>query len=136
MTVKFVILGKPITKKNSLRVLRGKNGKPFVAQSKAHGSWEQTALLQLQAGWQRWRRAWDGGHGPIDVPINMRAVVYRDRDVGDLLNFLAAVSDALEGAGVVVNDKFIQALDGSRLALDRKNPRVEIELTPLAGGVA
>jgi Holliday junction resolvase RusA-like endonuclease len=122
--VKLVIEGSPRTKKNGLRrIKRGR--RVFTVPSAAHEAWEAIAVPQLQRGLQRyaypdydWNRR-----------VNMSAQVFRDRDVGDLLNFLAAVSDALERAGVVADDKLIVSVDGSRLRLDRKRPRVEIELT-------
>jgi Holliday junction resolvase RusA-like endonuclease len=127
--VTFTIEGAPRTKKNSLRRIR-RGRRTFTVSSAAHEAWANSAVLQLRA---QVRRA------PSDLPVamlpyftsavNMRALVYRDRDVGDLLNFLAAISDALEAAGVVADDKLVLGLDGSRLLLDRKRPRVEVELT-------
>ncbi len=61
----------------------------------------------------------------------MNAQIFRERNVGDLGNYLAAICDALESAGVVINDKWIQSFDGSRLSLDRDNPRVEIVLSEM-----
>lgn len=122
--VRLVIEGPPRTKKNSLRrIKRGR--RVFTVPSEAHEAWEATAVPQLvrqSRGLTQWAI-----HGRA---VNMRALVYRDRAVGDLLNYLAAISDALERAGVVANDKLIASVDGSRLLLDRERPRVEIELTP------
>ena len=135
--MKLVIEGAPRTKKNSLRrIKRGR--RVFTVSSAAHEAWEAMAIPQLRVGYLRCRRAVSElvGHqidDPIIEPMAMRALVYRDRDVGDLLNYLAAVSDALERAGVVADDKLIVSVDGSRLLLDRARPRVEIELTPAAG---
>ena len=128
----LVVIGPPRTKKNSLRVMRGKGGRPFVAQSREACAWEEIAILQLQA-----QRARFDARSPVPlpwvVPANLRALVYRDRAVGDLGNYLAAVCDALERAGIVANDRLVAGFDGSRLLVDRKNPRVEIELTEMAG---
>ena len=68
---------------------------------------------------------------PCAVPVNLCATVYRAKNVGDLGNYLAAVCDALEKAGVVENDRLIGGFDGSRLLTDPKRPRVEIALRPL-----
>lgn len=119
----FVIEGSPATKKNSMRIMRGRAGRPFLMQSVAAKGWAASAFGQLM----RQRRN-DSG---IESPVNMRALVYRDRAVGDIVNYLAAVCDALEEAGIVVNDKWILGLDGSRLLIDRVRPRVEITLTDL-----
>lgn len=139
--MKLVIEGAPRTKKNGLRrIKRGR--RVFTVPSAAHEAWEALAIPQLRmqygrvlryVGVDHGRGAITTGTGPLESPLNMRAQVYRDRDVGDLLNYLAAVSDALERAGVVADDKLIVSVDGSRLLLDRKRPRVEIELTLVQG---
>lgn len=119
MTHAYTIQGIPRTKKNSQRIIVI-GGKRAVLQSRQYLSWEAPAVFQLQA--QRHGFVWN-------IPVNMRAIVYRDRAVGDLLNYLAAISDVLEKAGVVKNDRQIVSLDGSRMLVDRQRPRVEIELS-------
>lgn len=132
--MKLVIEGAPRTKKNSLRRIR-RGRKTFTVPSAAHEAWEAMAIPQLRHQWHRVCTEVDHQRGRVTYggpwagALNMRALVYRERDVGDLLNYLAAVSDALERAGVVLDDKLIVSVDGSRLAIDRKRPRVEIELT-------
>jgi Holliday junction resolvase RusA-like endonuclease len=126
--VTFVILGAPRTKKNSSRIVRS-GGVPRIIPSRAHDEWERFAILQLQQQMSRHR-----GTTFYETPLNMRAIIYREKAVGDLLNFLAAVSDALERAGVVSNDRWIAAVDGSRMDVDKVRPRVEIDLMPLTGG--
>lgn len=122
MAVTLQILGRPITKKNSLRrIQRGK--RVFSVGSEALIAWEQSAEIQLRNQWRR---------PALDVPVHMRAIVYRQTAVGDLLNYLAAVSDALEKAGVVTDDKLILSVDGSRLAKDAKRPRIEVEIEEMA----
>ena len=120
--VKFTILGAPRTKKNHQQIRRTRAGVPFIAQADTASAWEQGAILQLRARWHA---------GPLDAPQNLRAHVFRDRDTGDLGNYLAAICDALERSGVLSNDKLIRGFDHSRLYVDRARPRVEIELTPL-----
>lgn len=122
----LVIHGAPRTKKNSQRIARGRAGRPFVMQSRQHDAWAIAAVLQLRAAW---RRSMHGG--PLLMAVNLRARIYRERRVGDLGNYLAAICDALERAGVVHNDRLIEGFDGSRMLLDRHAPRVELELTPL-----
>jgi Holliday junction resolvase RusA-like endonuclease len=140
--VTFVIKGAPRTKKNSLRrIKRGR--RVFTVPSLAHEAWAVVAIAQLRRQYQpdvvRWigvdnaAGAVTSGKGPIVTDVNMRAIVYRERaGRADLLNFLAAVSDALEAAGVLKDDKQVASVDGSRLRIDRQRPRVEIELTPAA----
>jgi Holliday junction resolvase RusA-like endonuclease len=116
-----VILGPPATKKNSLRIVtRKSDGRSFVMPSLSAKGWEKTAVEQLRTQFVR--------GVPIDQAVRMDAVIYRQRATGDLLNYLAAVSDALERAGVIVNDKQIIRLDGCRLEKDAANPRVEVDV--------
>ena len=127
----FTIEGPPRTKKNSQRiVMRGK--RRSVMQSEAYCAWEESAVIQLRARYQRLYRCL-AIPGPFTGPVSMCAIVYRDRAVGDLLNYLAAVSDALEAAGVVSDDKLVVSVDGSRLAIDRARPRVEVEIEAVVG---
>jgi Holliday junction resolvase RusA-like endonuclease len=126
--VKLVIEGAPRTKKNGLRrIKRGR--RIFTVPSAAHEAWEAIAIPQLVMQWRAECRRQGTSAVPMALPVIMAAYVYRDRDVGDLLNFLAAVSDVLERAGVVADDRLIVSVDGSRLMLDRARPRVEVELT-------
>lgn len=122
MKLSFTILGAPRTKKNSQRIAKTSVGRPFILQSRASDAWSKAAIIQLRSQLAR---------APIAVPVNLRALVYRDRAVGDLGNYLAGICDVLEAATVVVNDKWILGFDGSRLLIDRVRPRVEIELTSL-----
>lgn len=122
--VRFTIEGCPRTKKNHLRRVR-RAGRTFSVQSEAFEAWAEGAVPQLIRQKTRQRLQ------PISVAVNLRALIYREKDHGDLVNFLSAVCDVLQAAGVVVNDRLIKGHDGSRPLLDKKNPRVEIELTPL-----
>lgn len=130
--MKLVIEGPPRTKKNHTRRIR-RGRRTFTVQSEAHEMWEVSAIVQLRMQHRRtlvFCAAGTAYGATIDAPANMRALVYRERNVGDLLNYLASVSDALERAGVVADDRLIVSVDGSRLLLDRERPRVEIELLP------
>ncbi len=135
--MRLTILGPPRTKKNHQRIIRVK-GRPVIMQAKTSEGWEKSAVAQLQIQWNhRSPMVIRGDHEeskkrpvPRDGPLSLRALVYRDRKVGDLGNYLAAVCDALERAGVVENDRLIQSFDGSRLLVDKARPRVEIEITP------
>jgi len=47
----------------------------------------------------------------------------------DLVGLIQATQDILQKAGVLRDDQDVISLDGSRIAgIDRKNPRVEIEI--------
>lgn len=51
----------------------------------------------------------------------------------DLTNLLEATCDILSSCGIVVDDnyKVIAGHDGSRVYVDKENPRVEIEIREL-----
>ncbi len=128
--MRLIILGRPVTKKNHSRIIvNRRSGRPMLIPSKQAKSWESDAIEQIRRQPPVCRGFWEAA----SVPLSLSALVYRDRNVGDLGNYLAAICDALERAGVVVNDRLIQSFDGSRLLIDRKNPRVELELTPMSG---
>lgn len=69
--------------------------------------------------------------GYTRLPKPLFQLLCRDADRGDLVGYLQGLADLLEKRGVVANDKWIQSWDGSRLAKDKANPRVELTLTPL-----
>lgn len=119
----FTILGPPVTKKNHARIARTRDGRPFILQSRPHEKWVRSAVQQLRA---------QGRNAAIfEAPVSLAATIYRSKRIGDLVNFLQAICDALEEAGIVENDRLIQSFDGSRLAHDKENPRVEIRIEPM-----
>ena len=86
--------------------------------------WTRAAIMQL--------RIQNADREPLTKPVQVEATFYRDRRVGDLNNYMAALADALEEAGVLENDRLIQSWDRTRLAIDRENPRVELTVAPFA----
>ena len=119
----MVIVGAPRTKKNHSTIVRSK-GRPRLIPSEAYRRWESVAVPQMRIYW--------AGREPIARPVNVCAVFYRDADRGDAVGYYQALADALEKAGVVVNDKWIWSWDGSRMDKDADKPRVEIEITEAA----
>jgi Holliday junction resolvase RusA-like endonuclease len=123
--VHITILGPCATKKNSGRIARTKNGIPFLLPSKPYVKWLAVAAPQARVQW------FTIVGGSLASPCGIAATFYRARRVGDLDNFLAALGDCLQKAGVIKNDRQIMSWDGSRLEADPKNPRVELLITPL-----
>lgn len=116
--LKYVIAGKPVTKKNSQRILRTKAGRPFVAPSANYVAYEKTALMQIAAP-----------EKAIDYAVNVKVLYFvPDNRRYDLVNLLEATCDILVKANVVTDDnsKIVASHDGSRVLLDRENPRAEI----------
>ncbi len=124
----------PRTKKNSLQILYKKaggkgvykmvNGRfkylgiPFLDQSEIFLQYEQ------DAGWFLRKPLC-----PINTPVNVRCLFYRDSERRcDLTNLLEAVDDILIKYKVLADDNFkvIVSHDGSRVFVDRDNPRTEI----------
>lgn len=119
-TMKIVLYGDPRTKKNSVRILKANANRRIVAPSKAYVDYETDCLRQI-------RRP----HSPISARVNVRCVYYMaTRRKVDLTNLIEATCDILVKAKVLADDnsQIVAAHDGSRVDLDRKNPRVEIEI--------
>ena len=118
--MKLTLYGEPRTKKNSARILRTHSGAPFVAPSKAFEDYQTACLWQIRAP-----------PVPFSARLNVRCVYYMKtaRRV-DLANLIEATTDILVKARVLEDDnsKIVAGHDGSRVELDRKNPRVEIEI--------
>jgi Holliday junction resolvase RusA-like endonuclease len=129
MTLMFVIPGAPRSKKNSSRAFtRGRF--PRVLPSAAYVAWHEAAERAFDAE----KRALEAaGRIPIGRPVAMKALYFRDRNVGDLSNFENALQDFLQAIGVLVDDKWIVSKDGSRLAIDRERPRIDVTLEVLGG---
>ena len=117
--MKLTIIAAPRTKKNSgIITTRGKY--PRILPSAAFSAWNRIAQLQL-----RNCRPID----PIGVPVNVRALFYRERLTGDAVGYYQALGDALQEGLIVENDRLIVSWDGSRMLKDAANPRIEIEIT-------
>lgn len=115
----------PRTKKGHNRVVRAGNFTK-VLPSKAHEDWFNAVLLDTKV---RARRACSIPL-PIDHPVNVRAIFYRDKNVGDACNYYEALADLLEAARIVTNDRLIESWDGSRLRKDAQRPRIEVFIEP------
>lgn len=116
----LTLIGEPRTKKNSSRILRSGAGRPFVAPSAAFEDYQTSCLWQIRAPPE-----------PISARVNVRCVYYMaTRRKVDLANLIEATCDILVTAGVLADDnsRIVAAHDGSRVELDRKQPRVEIEI--------
>ena len=109
----------PKTKKNHQRLMvNRKTGRHFVAPS------EQYKVYERDCGWFIQPPA-----KPIDYMVNVRCIFYMpDRRKCDLTNLHEAIDDILVKYGVLADDNYtiIAGHDGSRVKVDRKNPRTEI----------
>ena len=122
--IKINIQLSPITKKNSQQIVQNtKTGKPYIIQSKSY------RLYEKQAGWFINRGLQDL---KIAAPVNIKCLYYMPtkRRV-DLTNLLEATDDILVKYGVLEDDNsnIVVSHDGSRVLLDRDNPRTEITIS-------
>ena len=121
--MRIVLRGDPRTKKNSARIVIV-DGHRRVLPSLAYSEYERDCIRQLN-GDQRKRIEW---------PVNVRCVSYMaTRRRVDLVNLEEATLDILVRGGVLDDDcsRVVESMDGSRVLLDREDPRVEIEITEM-----
>lgn len=113
----------PRTKKNSAHVRCPHEDKWVRFHQPVYPDYEKWAKGAERAA------VYDRTAPAIKHSVNAAVIVYRDRAVGDLVGYLQAIADCLQALGVVADDKHIVSWDGSRLAKDAENPRVEVLLT-------
>lgn len=122
MMMKFTVPLTPVTKKNSQRiVIRG--GKPCILPSEKYKEYESLAL------WYIPKRG-----TPIDFPVNVKCTFYMPTHRPcDLTNHLESIDDVMVKAGLLKDDnyKILASHDGSRVQVDKQNPRTEVEITKL-----
>ena len=122
MAYKYVIPGTPITKKNSMRMVKNhKTGKIYPIPSKQFVGYEAAAAYFLQPI----------PADAIDRPVRVTCKYYMPthRPV-DLTNLMEATHDILCKFGILADDnnKVVVSVDGSRVYYDKDDPRVEIEI--------
>lgn len=115
--IKFTINIPPRTKKNSQQIITVK-GRPIIIPSKLYKQYEKDCLPfvpKLKV--------------PINYSINLKCIYYMPtkRRV-DLNNLLEATTDMLVYYGVLEDDNsnIVYSHDGSRVYIDKDNPRTEI----------
>ena len=119
--MKIILTGRPITKKNSQRIVLTKGGKRFLIQSKQYLQYEKDCLWNIKAQYKG---------ETITGRVSLQVLYYMpDKRMPDLINLLQATADILEKARVIDNDKDIVSFDGSRIiGVDKVNPRCEITI--------
>lgn len=120
--LKFTIPLRPITKKNNGRIIN-KDGRHRVIPSEVYEKYE------TNCGW--FIKKLDK---PIDCKINIRAIYYMPGKYKvDITNLHNALHDILVHYGVIKDDncKIVLGTDGSRVKVDKTNPRTEVTITTL-----
>ena len=112
----------PRTKKNNQKIIKNKRtGSLMVVQNDRYLQYER------DAGWFLKKIP-----EPISEPVNVKCIFYRpDRKRVDLTNLLEAIDDILVKYKIIKDDTFtiLAGHDGSRVLIDKNNPRTEIEIT-------
>ena len=134
----FTIELPPITKKNHQEIRKRKkrtaDGKlkevNYIDQSKAYERYERAAAFYVP-----WPEKL-GLPGPIDEPVNVKAVYYMGshRRV-DKTNLESALADVLVAAKLLADDNrdIIASTDGSIVLYDKEHPRTEVTITRRRG---
>ena len=116
----------PRAKKNNQKIIwNRRTGTPAVVQNDIYKQYEKDCGWFLKAP-----------EKPIVGPVNIKCVFYRDSARRcDLTNLLEAIDDILVKYKIIQDDCFniLAAHDGSRVYVDRQNPRTEITITKLGG---
>lgn len=122
--MKIVIPINPRSKKNSQEIcFNKKTGKRFIKQSELYKTFEKECgkympnLKQLKPY--------------ITKPSNLSCKFYVcDARKRDIANYIEAIQDILVKYQIISDDNYnvIASLDGCSMEIDRKNPRVEIEI--------
>lgn len=135
---KFVINGRPATKKNSQQMVRGRS---IILPSKAYSEYCSKFHRQLRNMKQYMELPHYTG------PVAIKCLYWLDSKAHypDLIGLEQATADILSDEYKTVNhkkqlsrewvladDRIIKSWDGSRIAgIDKERPRVEIEIVPL-----
>ncbi|MDL2324039.1 RusA family crossover junction endodeoxyribonuclease [Ruminococcaceae bacterium OttesenSCG-928-A16] len=123
--IKFTIPIAPATKKNSQRIVMA-GAYPKLLPSKAFVEY------QTKAGWLIPCK-----NIGISQPVNIKATYYvKTKRKVDITNLHSALHDVLVHYGVLADDSSINpcivaSTDGSRVYVDSKNPRTEVEITTI-----
>jgi Holliday junction resolvase RusA-like endonuclease len=122
--LEFTIPVAPRTKKNHGQIVTLKTGRTMMLPSKQYREFEKEVVKFVDNNF--------GNIEPIDKPINLCCKFYKDKDYkADLMGYLQAIQDALVKAKLLLDDnhKIVETTDGSKIFLDRNNPRVEVSIT-------
>lgn len=157
MKLKVTLFGAPRTLKTSPVIVRHVN-RPVLLPSEAYREWLKVQLWSKMA-----LRSSLGNRVPVTEPCSINAQVYRESNTGDWTGFVQAIADAIQaevwtcetcrkksytakcvhcpgygkrtrdGLGLILDDKLVQHWDGTRLLVDRLNPRIDLVVETIPG---
>lgn len=121
MNLQFTIPVIPRSKKNSSQIAKSKKtGRYFIVPSQQFKSFEKDCKKYIAPFIQE---------EPISFPVNIRYRFYMPTNRAvDLTNLIEAIDDVLVKFKVLADDNFriVAGHDGSRVYVDKDNPRIEI----------
>ena len=129
--MRFTIPVKPRTKKNHMQLVTLKTGRQMLLPSKAYKTFEKE-VLNFIAENPLIIKSNDEFTLPIQDVINLKCTFYKEKDFkSDLAGYRQAIQDVLVKAGVIKDDnhKIIESTNGSKVLLDKENPRIDVEIT-------
>lgn len=121
--IKLIIPVKPRTKKNSQQIMKAGN-KRWIGPSKAAMEFARRCAWWIKPQYKL----------KISVPVNVRVRFFvESRRRVDLTNLLESIDDVLVRYEVLADDNanIIAGHDGSRVYVDKVQPRLEIEIEPI-----
>ena len=122
--MKITIPVVPRSKKNSQQIIYNPRTKrPMIIQSKLYANYERECGKFLKEY-----------KSSIDYSINLKIEFYvPDKRRRDIANYIEAIQDILVKYEVLKDDNYniVYSLDGTRIYVDKENPRVEIEITKI-----
>jgi len=114
MYLYFKIPLKPVSKKNSMQIVRRKDGTPLLVQSPQYKKYAKASSKYLRPTGK-----------PIDTPVNVRCTywIHKNKDGSipkakiDLTNLLNATDDLLVDNAILADDncQIVVSHDGSRV---------------------
>lgn len=127
LLAELTILGVPRVKKNNQQVVlaRSKTGKyyPKKVDTAAYKRWHKDAIPQINL---------QKPSVEIDFPVNLACRFYMDTEQKvDLSALYEGIQDVLVELNVLTDDNYtiVASHDGSSVAVDKANPRMEITIT-------
>jgi len=122
--VQITIHGIPRTKKNSQ--ISVPYGAKRIIQNKRYVDYETMCIHSILCQYPQYRGA------QISEPVNVKIHIYKkDRIKSDQSGYIQAIDDILVRAGILADDNFniVKSHDGTRVYIDKDDPRVEITIT-------
>jgi Holliday junction resolvase RusA-like endonuclease len=137
--MKFIITGNPVSSKNSIRSGITKQGRNYTYTKKNIKDYKDNGLKELLIQKKEYNDNFNtagicpeyGDEFPIETLCEVTFTFYvKDNRNYDMINLMQLPQDLLKQAGILADDnyKIIYSVDGSRVYIDKDNPRTEITI--------